>query len=209
MECNSIPPSRTSSMAPTVQPPPPTKNPGVAPTPAASLDDIIQKLYDLIHNIALPKTKTAKTAAITVEALRTARSLAASARTSLPAAHLENLVLNKVSTQLDAIAVQLAIPIAPSSSGKQSYASTLASGAHPLCYAPCRGYPSPGLGRVGFGVRTDVASASGSLCQLVFLVQDFSHGQRARHEVRRRERQRGGKLRVRSGQCYTAMIFDN
>ena len=46
-------------MAPTVQPSP-TKNPGVVPTPAASLDDIIHKLYDLIHNIALPKTKTAK-----------------------------------------------------------------------------------------------------------------------------------------------------
>ena len=118
-------------MAPTVQPPPPTKNPGVVPTPAASLDDIIHKLYDLIHNIALPRTKTAKTAAIMVEALRTACSLAASACSSLPAAHLENPVLNKVSTQLDAIAAQLAIPITPSPSGKQSYAFTLASGAHP------------------------------------------------------------------------------
>ena len=55
----------------------------------------------------------------------------------------------------------------------------------------------------------DVASASGSLCRLVFLIQDFSHGQRARREVRQRERQQGGKLQVQSGQCYTAMIFDN
>ena len=81
------------------------------------------------------------------------------------------------------------------------------------CYALCRGYLSPGSGRVGFRVRTDVASVSGSLCRLVFLVQDFSHGQRARREVRQRERQRerqrGGKLQVWSGQCYTAMIFDN
>ena len=66
-----------------------------------------------------------------------------------------------------------------------------------------------GSGRVGFGVRTDMASASGSLCRLVFLVQYFSHGQRARREVRQREWQRGGKLRVQSGQCFTAMIFDN
>ena len=115
-----------------VQPPPPTKNPGISPTPAASLDDIIHKLYDLIHNIALPKTKTAKTAAITVEALHAACSLAVSARTSLPAAHLENPVLNKVSTQLDAIAAQLAIPIVPSVNGKQSYATALTSGVRPL-----------------------------------------------------------------------------
>ena len=119
-------------MAPTVQPPPPTKNPSIAPTPAASLDNIIYKLYDLIHNIALPKTKTAKTAAITVEALHAACSLAASARTSLPTTHLENPVLNKVSTQLDAIAAQLAIPITSSLNGKQSYAAALASGVRPL-----------------------------------------------------------------------------
>ena len=113
-------------MAPIVQPPPPTKNPSVAPTPAASLNDIIHKLYDLIHNIALPKTKTAKTAAIMVEALHAACSLATSARMSLPTAHLKKPVLNKVSTQLDAIAAQLAIPIVSSVNGKQSYATALA-----------------------------------------------------------------------------------
>ena len=36
-----------------------------------------------------------------------------------------------------------------------------------------------GSGWVGLGVRTDMASASGLLRQLVFLIQDFSHGQRA------------------------------
>ena len=66
-----------------------------------------------------------------------------------------------------------------------------------------------GLGRVGLGVRTDVASASGSLRRLVFLVQDFNHGQRARREGQWREGQRGRKLRVRSGQCFMVMIFDN
>ena len=66
-----------------------------------------------------------------------------------------------------------------------------------------------GLGWVRLGVRMDVASVSGSLRRLVFLVQDFSHGQRARREGQWREGQRGGKLRVRSGQCFTAMIFNN
>ena len=66
-----------------------------------------------------------------------------------------------------------------------------------------------GLGWVGLGVRTDVASASGSLRRLVFRIWDFSHRQRARHEEQWREGQRGRKLRVRSGQDFTAMIFDN
>ena len=108
------------------------KNPGAAPTPAASLDDIIHKLYDLIHNTALPKSKTAKTAAVTVEALHAACNLIASVHMSLPTAHLENPVLNKVGTQLDAITVQLAIPITSSLSGKQSYTATLSSGICPL-----------------------------------------------------------------------------
>ena len=51
-----------------------------------------------------------------------------------------------------------------------------------------------GSGRVRLGVRMDVASASGSLRRLVFLVQDFGHGQRAHREGRWREGQRGGKL---------------
>ena len=66
-----------------------------------------------------------------------------------------------------------------------------------------------GSGRVGLGVRTDVASASRSLRRLVFHVQDFCHGQRAHREERRQEAQRGRKLRVRSGQDFMAMIFDN
>ena len=39
------------------------------------------------------------------------------------------------------------------------------------CYAPCRSRPGPEFGSVGFGVRADVASASGSLRRLVFRVQ--------------------------------------
>ena len=105
-------------MAPTVQPPPSTKNLDAVPTPAAPLEDIILKLHDLIHNIAFPKTKTAKTAVITVEALCAACSLAASARVSL-LAHHKNPVLNKVSAQLDAITVQLAIPIISAPNDKQ------------------------------------------------------------------------------------------
>ena len=78
-------------------------------------------------NITLPKTKTVKTAIITVETLHATCSLATSACVSL-LAHHENLVLNKASTQLDAITVQLAIPIVSSLNGKQSYADALMSG---------------------------------------------------------------------------------
>ena len=106
-------------MAPTVQPPPSTENLDAVPTPAAPLEDIILKLHDLIHNITFPKTKTVKTAVITVEALCAARSLAASTCMSL-LAHHENLVLNKVSAQLDAITAQLAIPIISAPNDKQS-----------------------------------------------------------------------------------------
>jgi len=119
-------------MAPTVQLLPPTKNLNAVPTSAAPLDSIIHKLYDLIHNIVLPKTKTAKTAAITVEALHATCSLVTSVHMLLPVAHHENPVLKKFSTQLDAITVQLAIPIVSSLNGKQSYAATLTLGVHLL-----------------------------------------------------------------------------
>ena len=66
------------------------------PTSAAPLDSIIHKLYDLIHNIVLPKTKTAKTAAITVQALHATCSLVTSVHTLLPVAHHENPVLNNL-----------------------------------------------------------------------------------------------------------------
>ena len=66
-----------------------------------------------------------------------------------------------------------------------------------------------GSGQVGLGVQMDVASASGSLRQLVFHVRDLvtggglitrSDGERSR-EARR--------LRVQSGWYFMAMLFDN
>ena len=66
-----------------------------------------------------------------------------------------------------------------------------------------------GSGQVRLGVWTDMASASGSLCRLIFRVRDFSRRQRARCEERLQEEQRGRKLQVQSGQYFTAMIFDN
>ena len=70
-----------------------------------------------------------------------------------------------------------------------------------------------GLGQVGFGsefgVQTDLALASGSLCRLVFCVQYFSHGQRAHHEERRQGKQQGKRTTSAKGMDYTAMLFDN
>ena len=118
-------------MAPTVPPPPSTENLDAVPTTAAPLEDVINRLHDLIYSVTLPKTKTAKTAVITIEALHTARSLAASAQVSL-LAHKENTALSKVSMQLDAIAAHLAISAVPPSDQKRSYATVLTSGIHPL-----------------------------------------------------------------------------
>ena len=66
-----------------------------------------------------------------------------------------------------------------------------------------------GSGQVGLGVRTDVASASGSLRRLVFRVRVFSRGEGL--AVRSNsERSRGARrLQVQSGQYFTAMLFDN
>ena len=50
---------------------------------AASLADSIQKLYDIIFQVTLPKTKTAKSALITVNALHTAHDLVTAVCTSL------------------------------------------------------------------------------------------------------------------------------
>ena len=104
-----------------------------APTPTPPLEDIILWLHGLIYNIALPTTGMAKTTVITIKALQVARSLAASA-CMLLLAHHEHLILNKVSTQLNAITAHLAIPVSSPLDGKRSYAATLAlgTGTHPL-----------------------------------------------------------------------------
>ena len=116
-------------MVPTVQPPPPVRNFDETSSSAPSLEDTIYKLYNLIHGITLPKTKTAKSAAITVEALHAARDLTAAARGAL-SVHQESPLLGKVSQQLDAITAHLAIPNVPSSERKLSYAAALTSNTH-------------------------------------------------------------------------------
>ena len=103
--------------------------------PTPPLDDIIIRLHDLIYNIVLPMTRTVKTTVITIKALQVACSLAASACVSL-LAHHEHPVLNKVSTQLDAITAHLTIPVSSPLDRKISYAAALAlgtgTGTHPL-----------------------------------------------------------------------------
>ena len=78
-----------------------------------------------------------------------------------------------------------------------------------LCYAPCRSRPGPEFGSVGFGVRADMASASGSLRRLVFpvrvlvAVKGLTRGATAS----RAEGQGGYECRVEI--YFTAMLFDN
>ena len=77
------------------------------------------------------------------------------------------------------------------------------------CYAPCRSRPGPEFGSVGFGVRADVASASGSLRRLVFRVQVLVavKGLTRGVTVSRAEGQGGYECRVEI--YFTAMLFDN
>ena len=75
------------------------------------------------------------------------------------------------------------------------------------CYAPCQSSPGPEFGSVGFGVRTDVASASGSLCRLVFRVQDLVAGKGV---VARSDGEWSGgsrRLRVQSGAIFHGNVI--
>ena len=67
----------------------------------------------------------------------------------------------------------------------------------------------PEFGSVGFGVRTDVASASGSLRRLVFRVQVLVavKGLMRGATASRTEGQEGYECRVEI--YFTAMLFDN
>src|SRR6266481_4983170 len=116
-------------MVPTAQPPPSVQSADTAITTKPPLDEIIHKLHNFILQIPLPKTKTAKTAAIRVEALHAICNLAISAWGSLPD-HQETSMLSKVSSQLDMITAHLGIPMAPISDGKCTYAAALTAGTH-------------------------------------------------------------------------------
>ena len=109
-----------------------------------SLGDTIHKLHDAILNIALPKTKTAKTVFIPVETLHLARDLAGSACALLQEHHTGSQ-LNDISRQLKAIQTQLATPSEAQLPQKLSYAATLAMG---MASSSPKATPPP------FGIRT-------------------------------------------------------
>src|SRR6266481_3607086 len=123
-------------MVPTVQPPPPpVESSNSASDTKVSLDDMVYKLHDLIFAIALPKTKTAKTAVINIEVLHLARNLAESA-CALLQEHWKGPQLDDISRQLEVIKAHLDIPSAAQSPQKLSYAATVAIGTQS---------PSPGV----------------------------------------------------------------
>ncbi|KIJ39528.1 hypothetical protein M422DRAFT_257580 [Sphaerobolus stellatus SS14] len=71
-------------MAPTLVPPPsiasnPSSTPPNAHPPSISLESVLKDLNSLIHAIALPKTRTAKTCTISLDILHKARNLITSA----------------------------------------------------------------------------------------------------------------------------------
>ena len=77
-------------MVPTVPPPSMVQNDAPVPTTAVSLVNTVHKLYDLIFEIPLPKTrttKTAKTVAIAVDVWHMAHELATSAWAALHRQH--------------------------------------------------------------------------------------------------------------------------
>ena len=77
-------------MVPTVPPPSMVQNDAPVPTTAVSLVNTVHKLYDLIFEIPLPKTrttKTAKTVAIAADVWHMAHELATSAWAALHRQH--------------------------------------------------------------------------------------------------------------------------
>ena len=71
--------TRSGRMVPMVPPPPLVASNDETPDLKAPLDVTIHKLCDLLYGIALPKTRTSKTVAITIETLCLARGLVESA----------------------------------------------------------------------------------------------------------------------------------
>ena len=117
----------TSRMAPTVQPPSSSEDSSPAPDTTASLRNTVQKLCDLVWEIAMPKTKTAKTVSITMEMLLLACELAGSACTLLWDPH-EDPRVDNIGRQLEDIKAHLGIPSKVGTPQKLSYTMTLATG---------------------------------------------------------------------------------
>ena len=113
-------------MVPKVQPPPLVESMNTKINTKALLEDLVHKLHVLIYKIPLPKTKTAKTAIITIESLHLMRDLVKSASTQMKEPH-KGPSLEDISHQLEAIQTHLdtnGIPLKPQ---KLSYAATLAT----------------------------------------------------------------------------------
>src|SRR6266481_9001346 len=116
-------------MVPTVQPPAPAQSGNTAHDTTTSIKDAIQSLHDLIFKIALPKTKTAKIATITIEILNLARNLVSTARASLTDQR-ESPQLRSINRQLETITAHLALTSTSPPNKKCSYAAALAMGTH-------------------------------------------------------------------------------
>ncbi len=116
-------------MVPTVQPPASAQSGNTAHDMTTSIEDAIQSLHDLIFKIALPKTKTAKIATITIETLNLAHNLVSTVRASLTDQR-ESPQLRSINRQLETITAHLALPSTSPPNKKCSYAAALAMGTH-------------------------------------------------------------------------------
>ena len=111
----------------TVQPPPPVESYNEVSGSKASLDTAVHGLHDLIFNIGLPKTKSAKMAAITTKDLHLVCKLAESACTLLQEHH-SRLQLDNISKHMEAIRAQLDAPSTVQPLHKLTYTTTLSMG---------------------------------------------------------------------------------
>ena len=105
-----------------VEPPPLAPNNGVDSSVTTSLLEHIHNLRDLLFNIPLPKTKTAKLATFPLEALYHAHDLAASACTSLHECR-QDCHLDNINKQLDTITTHLSIVLPRLDSARLDYRS--------------------------------------------------------------------------------------
>ena len=133
-------------MLPTVQPPSPAQKTATKRVKTVPLAESIHKLHDIIFQVTLPKTKTAKSALITVDALHAARDLVAAACASLQEGN-EGPTLKDISNQLESITARLTTPSSspPTPTPQCSYASALTTGFQPptLDASPLSPSPSP------------------------------------------------------------------
>ena len=127
-----------------VKPPPPAEDSNVSDTKAVppSLDDTVHELCNLLFSITLPKTEKAKTAAITVGALRHARELVGSTCVLLQENH-NGSQLDDISRQIEGIKTLLVTPHSSQSLLKPSYAATLTKSIMSPTPSPAPTAPQP------------------------------------------------------------------